>query len=45
MQKMGKDGGIEEMLQVSEQKPIQKVSLRQLQESDSYNQQFLSDTQ
>ena len=30
MQKMSKEGAIEDMAQIAEQKPIQKVSLRQL---------------
>jgi hypothetical protein len=37
LQKISKDGQIEDMTQLSEQKPIQKVSLAQLQETDNFN--------
>ena len=37
MQKISRDGAIEDMTQLSNSKPVQKVSIRQLQESDSYH--------
>ena len=43
MQKLNKDGAIEDVNAMSDQKPIQKVSLRQLQETDHFNSQI--DTQ